>query len=104
MLASGPPAPRELLEILRPILFHRLPCAKIGLMGTAVSSSSTFHPPLSEPGDPAWAVALLFPPQGQWTEDAYLALEQRNRRLVELSEGRIEVLPRPNPVHQRIAG
>jgi Uma2 family endonuclease len=62
------------------------------------------HPPLSGPGDPAWEIALLFPPQGEWTEDAYLALEQRNRRLVELSDGRIEVLPMPNPVHQRIAG
>ena len=47
---------------------------------------------------------MLFPPQGHWTEDAYLALERRNRRLVELSDGQIEVLPRPNPVYQRIAG
>ena len=73
-------------------------------MGTSVSSPSTFHPPPSERGDPAWAVALLFPPQGQWTEDEYLALEKRTRRLVELSDGQIEVLPMPNPVHQRIAG
>jgi Uma2 family endonuclease len=47
---------------------------------------------------------LLFPPQGEWTEDAYLALEQRGTRLVELSDGQIEVLPMLNPVHQRIAG
>jgi Uma2 family endonuclease len=73
-------------------------------MATAVFSPSTFDPPPSEPGAPAWAVALLFPPQGQWTEDEYLALEQRSRRLVELSDGQIEVLPMPNPVHQRIAG
>ena len=73
-------------------------------MVTAVSSPSAFHPPPSEPGAPPWAVALLFPPQGQWTEDEYLALEQRSRRLVELSDGQIEVLPMPSPMHQRIAG
>jgi Uma2 family endonuclease len=72
-------------------------------MATAVSPS-IFDPPPSEPGAPAWEVALLFPPQGQWTEDEYLTLEQRGRRLVELSDGQIEVLPMPNPVHQRIAG
>ncbi len=72
-------------------------------MATAVSPS-TFDPPPAGPGAPAWAVALLFPPQGQWTEDEYLALEQRGRRLVELSDGQIEVLPMPSPVHQRIAG
>jgi Uma2 family endonuclease len=47
---------------------------------------------------------LLFPPQGQWTEDEYLALERRTSRLVELSDGQIEVLPMPNPIHQRIVG
>ena len=29
--------------------------------------------PGSRPGDPAWNVALLFPRQGYWTEDEYLA-------------------------------
>ena len=73
-------------------------------MASIISTTSTFDPPPSAPGDPAWAVALLYPPQGQWTEDDYLALDQRNRRLVEFSDGLIEVLPMPNAVHQRIAG
>ena len=62
------------------------------------------HPPPSELGGPSWPVALLFPLQGQWTEAEYLALERRSRRLVELSDGQIEVLSRPNPFHQRTAG
>jgi len=55
---------------------------------------------LGEQAEPAWEIALLFPRQGQWTEDEYLALD--TNRLVELSDGRIEVLPTPPPFHQRI--
>ena len=43
------------------------------------------------------------PPQGQWSENDYLSLQNRTNRLVELSDGRIEVLPMPKPLHQRIA-
>ena len=57
----------------------------------------------SEPGTPSWPVALLFPLQGEWTESEYLALQNRTNWLVELTEGRIEVLAMPNPLHQRIA-
>lgn len=52
------------------------------------------------PGEPSWQVAHLFPLQGSWTEDDYLALA--TNRLVELSEGCIEVFPRPAKGHQRI--
>ena len=67
-------------------------------------SPTISHPPPSEPGAPSWPVALLFPLQGQWTETEYLALQERSRRLVELSDGQIEVLSMPNPFHQRIVG
>ncbi len=50
--------------------------------------------------EPAWDVALLFPPQGAWSEADYLALE--TNRLVEFSHGRIEVLPMPSDSHQSI--
>jgi len=49
---------------------------------------------------PAWDVALLYPNQGVWTEEDYFALETNH--LVELSDGRIEVLPMPTPLHQWI--
>src|SRR5262249_51496292 len=56
------------------------------------------HP--SAPGGPAWEVALLFPPQGEWSEAEYLALD--TNQLVEFSDGCIEVLPMPLMFHQLI--
>jgi Uma2 family endonuclease len=70
-------------------------------MDPAGLSTTVPHPP-SAPGEPSWPVALLFPLQGQWTEADYLALQKRTNRLVELSDGFIEVLPMPSPFHQRI--
>lgn len=61
------------------------------------------NPPAARPsrtGEPAWEVAYLFPPQGEWTESDYLALD--TRRMVELSEGCLEVLPMPTMYHQLI--
>lgn len=54
----------------------------------------------SRPGDPPWEVALLFPPQGQWTEAEYLALD--TNRMIELSDGCLELLPMPTVLHQLI--
>jgi Uma2 family endonuclease len=51
-------------------------------------------------GEPAWAVAYLFPAQGAWTEAEYLALP--DNRLFELSNGFLEVLPMPTTSHQLI--
>ena len=55
------------------------------------------EPPLT------FEVAELFPRQGEWTEGDYLSLPETNR-LVELSEGRLVVLPMPTTTHQRIVG
>jgi Uma2 family endonuclease len=55
---------------------------------------------LSQPGDPPWDIALLYPLQGSWTEGDYLALD--TNCLVELSDGCIEVLPMPTKPHQQI--
>jgi Uma2 family endonuclease len=56
--------------------------------------------PPSKRGEPAWAIATLFSPQGEWTEEEYLALD--TNRLVELVDGFLEVLPMPIPFHQLI--
>lgn len=48
-------------------------------------------------------VARLFPPQGEWTEAAYLALPETNH-IVELSEGELIMPPPPSVAHQRISG
>lgn len=52
------------------------------------------------PSEPAWDIAKLFPDQGSWDEGDYLALE--TNQLVELTDGRIGVLPMPTTSHQRI--
>lgn len=48
--------------------------------------------------EPAWDVAYLFPAQGTWSEEEYLALN--GNRLVEFSRGFVEVLPMPTTSHQ----
>jgi Uma2 family endonuclease len=53
---------------------------------------------MATPPEPAWEVAYLFPPQGEWNEEDYLALD--TSRLVELSDGCLEVLPMPTTSHQ----
>jgi Uma2 family endonuclease len=50
--------------------------------------------------EPAWDVARLFPEQGAWSEEEYLALG--GNRLVEFSDGHVEVLPMPTTSHQLI--
>lgn len=54
----------------------------------------------SRVGEPAWEIAHLFPLQGEWTEAEYLALD--TNRLVELSNGCLEVHPMATLFHQFI--
>ena len=51
-------------------------------------------------GEPTWDIALLYPPQGEWTEEEYLDLDLSTRRLIEYSDGFLEILPVPTLVHQ----
>jgi Uma2 family endonuclease len=54
--------------------------------------------------EPAWDLVSLYPPQGEWTEGDYLSFVERvdTNRLIELVDGRIEVLPVPTEEHQDI--
>jgi len=63
---------------------------------------STVHKPNPIPSEPepVWDIAQLFPPQGCWTEEEYLALDT-NRR-VEFTDGFVEVLPVPTTLHHLI--
>ena len=51
-------------------------------------------------GQPAWRMALLFPPQGSWSELDYLALDAR--RQIEFDRGCVDVLDLPTKEHQRL--
>lgn len=52
--------------------------------------------------EPAWEIARLFPPQGHWSETSYLSFTESLNQLVELVEGRVEVLEMPTKSHQKI--
>jgi Uma2 family endonuclease len=60
--------------------------------------------PTSLPGkpEPAWDIARLFPPQGHWSEGSYLSFTESLNQLVELVDGRVEVLETPTKSHQKI--
>jgi Uma2 family endonuclease len=63
--------------------------------------SLNLEPPAMRLGEPAWAVATLFPNQGQWSEEDYFRLEAE--RYVELANGSIELPPLPTLFHAAIA-
>jgi Uma2 family endonuclease len=46
----------------------------------------------------------LLPPQGRWSEEEYLVLTDHRIRLVEFTDGYLEVLPMPTDKHQAILG
>ncbi|NKQ34403.1 MAG: Uma2 family endonuclease [Chloroflexi bacterium] len=53
-----------------------------------------------EKSHPTWEIAYLYPDQGSWSEEEYLALE--TNRLVEYTDGYVEILPMPTQSHQLI--
>ncbi len=61
-------------------------------------STTTVLPPQLPVDEPTWEIAQLFPAQGQWSEEEYLALETNH--LVEFSHGLLEFPPMPTPKHQ----
>jgi Uma2 family endonuclease len=65
-------------------------------------TTQTIERLVRERPDVAWEVATLLPPQGHWREAEYLWIALRTNKLVELSDGIIEVLPMPSPKHQKI--
>ena len=67
------------------------------MTATTVSSSTAL-----QAAEPAWEIVELFPAKGEWDEADYLALP--GNRLIELSDGSIDVLPMPTVFHQIIVG
>jgi Uma2 family endonuclease len=67
-------------------------------------STETIERMVRERPDVVWEVASLLPEQGAWSLEEYLWLTNRTRRLVEFSDGNIEVLPVPTDTHQAILG
>lgn len=57
--------------------------------------------PNPQPGEPAWDLALMYPMQGDWTVENYLALD--SGMMVEYTDGVVRVLPMPSLLHHWIA-
>jgi hypothetical protein len=47
-------------------------------------------------------VLALLSPQGQWSQETYLWLSEHTNRLIEFTDGYIEVVPIPTDEHQTI--
>ena len=62
----------------------------------------TDYPLRSKRGEPVWELATLYPNQGHWPVEAYLALG--TSRLIEYDRGSLEFLPVPTRSHQQIVG
>jgi Uma2 family endonuclease len=70
--------------------------------GNAMATVTTLTTAL--PSAQEWKDVLeeILPPQGRWSEDEYLVLTDHRNRLVEFTDGFLEVLPMPTDKHQAI--
>ena len=68
--------------------------------------ASATQPTTELPSAQEWKEVLeqILPPQGEWTEEEYLVLTDHRNRLVEFTDGFLEVLPMPTDKHQGILG
>ena len=64
--------------------------------------TSAFAQPVHASGGTPLATLLcdVLPPQGGWSDDAYLWLTERSRRLIEFTDGWLDELPLPTATHQ----
>jgi Uma2 family endonuclease len=64
------------------------------------------HPMTNVPSSQEWKDVLeeILPRQGQWSEQEYLVLTEHRTRLIEFTDGFLDVLPMPTDKHQAILG
>ena len=70
----------------------------------ATSMSISAQPSTGLPSNQEWkdVLAEILPPQGEWSEEEYLVLTDHRNRLVEFTDGFLEVLPMPTAQHQML--
>ena len=66
--------------------------------------ASATQPTTELPSAQEWKDLLeqILPPQGEWSEEEYLVLTDHRNRLVEFTDGFLEVLPMPTDKHQSV--
>jgi Uma2 family endonuclease len=70
--------------------------------GNAMATVTTLTTALPSAQDWKDVLEEILPPQGRWSEDEYLVLTDHRNRLVEFTDGFLEVLPMPTDKHQAI--
>ena len=65
---------------------------------------TTEPPPTAPTSQDALATLLcdILPPQGAWSDEAYLWLTDHTNRLIEFSDGCVQELPMPTSIHQLV--
>ena len=72
--------------------------------GKAMASTSQVASRLPLAQDWKDTLEEILPRQGEWSEREYLVLTDHRTRLIEFTDGFLEVLPRPTDKHQAILG
>ena len=85
---------------MEPDTLSTYPVGRHNLHGTIIMSATLMGESVSQ-AQVNGLVEEVFP-QGCWGDDAYLWLTDHTRRLVELTDGYLEILPMPSRGHQRI--
>jgi Uma2 family endonuclease len=67
-----------------------------------MATASTFKNDLADSEEWKELLTEILPPQGRWSEEAYLHLTDHRTRLVEFTDGYLEVLPTPTDKHQSV--
>jgi Uma2 family endonuclease len=69
---------------------------------TLMTIASTLTTDLPATQDWKDMLEQILPPQGEWSEEQYLILTDHRNRLIEFTDGFLEVLPMPTDRHQTI--
>lgn len=69
-------------------------------MSSPASTREQHRPRESRRGEPTWEISDLYPHQGTWSEEEYLALDTNH--LIEYVDGCLEFPPMPGLFHQKI--
>jgi Uma2 family endonuclease len=72
------------------------------LPGNAMATDTTLTTALLSAQEWKDVLEEILPPQGRWSEEEYLVLTDHHNRLVEFTDGFLEVLPMPTDKHQAI--
>ena len=73
-------------------------------LGLSMRGRTTEPPPTAPTSQDALATLLcdILPPQGAWSDEAYLWLTDHTNRLIEFSDGCVQELPMPTSIHQLV--